>query len=111
MLAMLAAIVAIPLTAAALNYGSLTLAATTATVIPAPVRPVGRTSVTILNRDSVSTFCGDTSAVTTTNGTEIEPSASITLRVNEASTAAITIYCYSTPGTAANAVRYWWSFP
>lgn len=57
------------------TYGLVTLAATTATRIPAAASILdGRTNIIVVNLSATRIWCGWDSSVTDTNGTPVEPS-------------------------------------
>lgn len=87
------------------KYGTLTLAASTATAIP---MIAGETAYNITNSDTAIVYLGTDSSVTSTTGTPIPANggtATVTMTY-ENSVAGTSIYVYSVAGTASNAVAY-----
>jgi hypothetical protein len=106
----------IPYSAPLAAYGSLTLAAATATKVPAsPI--TGRNRIIVCNLDTASVFCGWDSAVTNTTGLPVFINScqgdSLDLSFGPLHTTPLgtpvfggQLYCYSLAGTAANGLRY-----
>jgi hypothetical protein len=89
------------------NFGSLTIAATTATLIPASLS--GRKTLGIFNYDTADLFCGWDAAgltVDNTTGWVILAKTSASFDIGFAPNISGYLYCYSVSGTASKAVRW-----
>lgn len=78
---------------AKITYGKQTLAAATATKVPASAM-ISRTSILILNVDTQPMYVGGDTSVTATTGFKLAANASIELEVSENAP----VYVYSTAG-------------
>lgn len=105
--AVLAFLLFLPLAASAADYGALTLAAATATVVTSP-ESQDRVGVYVRNGDAASIWCGSDSSITNSNALEVEAGDTLWVQAPKQSTGRWNVYCYSVAGTAAGAVRYWW---
>jgi len=90
------------------TYGNVTLAALTAKALTTTNILNARKIYMVANCDSVAIYCGFDSSVTAANGWPVEKvnaDGTCGKATFEIGTGAA-LWCYSTPGTAANAVRY-----
>lgn len=100
------AALAIPSNNPAGTYGKLTLLAVTATPIPASPL-VGRYAVAVQNLDAAAIYCGWDASVTAFNGWKVDPATSFSVDISyDANLGRATLYCFSTAGTAADAIRW-----
>jgi hypothetical protein len=88
------------------TYGSVTLAANTATAVPASPM-AGRYAISIQNLDSNPIYCGFDSSVTASNGTQIAASGQVSFQVSyDANLGRAIVWCLSAAGTTSGAIRW-----